>query len=471
MQRKKTQIWQFSAMEIAQAIQEKEISCEETIVSHFERIETLNMKINAVSVVLQESALEAAKKADKLIVSGQKTPSLLGVPMTVKENIDCVGSATSFGVHVLKEARPKYDAPHVRNLKNAGAIVIARTNMPDLGLRLHTDNHLYGATLNPWDVSRTPGGSSGGDAAAVATGMTPLGLGNDYGGSLRQPACFCGVAAIRPGYGRVPDYMSLLPSEPAISMQLFMVQGPIVRHVRDLLPVLEAMSRIDPRDPHWTQMPFLKYNASGPIRVARSLYAQDTEIDPAVKDGMDKAADTLMEAGYIVEEVEPPRLDELWKLWIDLTGAEIQAFTLPNVKPIVSKGALEFLTHWVELFPDCGPSGYMAGLAVRNAIAREWSLFQQKYPLILGPVVATQPFEVNKDIKSRDDFQAILGGYPLTMGANVLGLPALALPVGISNGLPLGVQLIGPRGHERLCIDAAQAIEDRLGVISPIMVE
>ncbi len=168
--------------------------------------------------------------------------------MTVKENIDCTGSATSFAVNFLKEAYPQADAPHIKNLKKAGAIVIGRTNMPDLGLRLHTDNDLYGATLNPWDFSRTPGGSSGGDAAAVAAGMTPLGLGNDYGGSLRQPACFCGVAAIRPSFGRVPDYMSLLPEEAAISMQLFMVQGPITRHVSDLLPILQNMSKFDPHE-------------------------------------------------------------------------------------------------------------------------------------------------------------------------------------------------------------------------------
>ena len=352
----KTQIWQLSAMEIAQSVRQKKISCEETITSHFERIEALNKKINAISVVLRESALESAKNADKLLASGKTPPPLLGVPMTVKENIDCVGSATSFAVHVLKEAHPKDDAPHVKNLRNAGAIVIGRTNMPDLGLRLHTDNDLYGATLNPWDVSRTPGGSSGGDAAAVAAGMTPLGLGNDYGGSLRQPACFCGVATIRPSYGRVPDYMSLLPAEPVMSMQLFMVQGPLVRRVGDLLPVLQSMSQVDPRDPHWTPTPFPGNDSSRPIQVAKSIHIQNTDLEPAVVDGINKAADALMDAGYIVEEVEPPRLDELWKLWIELTSAEIRAFTLPNVKPIISEGALKFLTNWVELYPECGHS-------------------------------------------------------------------------------------------------------------------
>ena len=464
-----THIWQLSAMEIVRAIRQKEISCEETITSHLKRIKTVNEKINAITVILETSALKSAKNADKLIASGKTLPPLLGVPLTVKGNIDCAGSATTFGVNVLKDAQPQADAPHIKNLRNAGAIVIGRTNMPDLGLRLHTDNDLYGATLNPWDRSCTPGGSSGGDAAAVASKMTPLGLGNDYGGSLRQPANFCGVTTIRPSYGRVPDYMSLLPSEPAISMQLFMVQGPIARRVGDLLPALQSMSLFDPRDPHWIPAGFPEYDTH-PVRVAMSIHIQDADLDPAVLDGIYKAADALTDAGYIVEEVEPPKLHDVWKLWIELTGSEIRMFTLPSVKPIISQGALKFLTNWVDLFPDGGHSGYMAGLAMRNKIAREWSIFQQDYPLVLGPVVATQPFKVDHDIKTLDGFQKIMAGYPLTMGANVLGLPAVALPVGIANALPQGVQIVGPRFQERLCLDAAQAIEDRLGVIWPLMV-
>jgi len=380
----KTQIWKLGALEIASAIKNKEISCEETMISHLEHIKTVNGKINAISVILQNSALEAARDADRLIASGKTPPPLLGVPFTVKKNIDCEGSATTFAVKILKNARPQADAPHIKNLKNAGAIILGRTNMPDLGMRLHTDNDLYGATLNPWDTSRTPGGSSGGDAAAVATGMTPLGIGNDYGGSLRQPACFCGVTTICPSIGRIPDYMSLLPAEPAVSMQLFMVQGPIARKVSDLLPVLQIMSQFDPRDPHWIPAPFLN------------------------------------------------------------------------------------IENWVDLHPDCGHTGYMAGFAMRKAIAREWSLFQQKYPLILGPVVGTQPFKIDTDINSKEEFKKILKGYPLSMAANVLGLPAVALPVGIANDLPQGVQLVGPRYYECLCLDAAQVIEDCIGKISTI---
>ena len=234
-----------------------------------------------------------------------------------------------------------------------------------------------------------------------------------------------------------------------------------------MLPVLQAMSHFDARDPYWTPAPFLNRNGNGSIRVAKCAESKDIDLEPAVAEGIDKAANALQDAGYVVEEIPPPKLNELWKLWIELTGAEIRAFTLPNVKPMISEGARLFLENWVDLFPDCGHLGYMAGLAMRKAIAREWSLFQERYPLILGPIVGTQPFKANTDIESKEAFQRILEGYPLTMAANVLGLPAVALPAGVANGLPQGVQLIAPRYRESLCLDAAQAIEDRLGTISP----
>lgn len=467
----KTEIWQLSAIDMAHAIQKKEISCEETIVAHLNRIEAINPRINAISVINHKSALEAAQKADQLIATQKNVPPLLGVPITVKENIDCLGTATTFAVPALKELKPASDAPHIKLLKNAGAIVIGRTNMPDLGLRLHTDNDVHGTTFNPWDISRTPGGSSGGDAAAVATGMSALGMGNDYGGSLRQPACFCGVTAIRPSFGRIADHMSMLPSEPAITMQLFMVQGPIARHTADLLPVLKIMSRFSPRDPDWCPAPFMDWNGSGPVRVAKCIDIPGAELNASVIDGIHAAGEALADAGYSIEEAVPPGLDELWQLWIELTSSELRAFTLPHATPMISAGASQFLTNWTDLFEDCGHLGYMNGLAKRKAIFREWCRFFEKYPLILGPVVGTQPFKIDTDIASKQDFKRILSGYPLTMSANVLGLPAVAVPTGIANHLPQGVQLVAPRYHEPVCIDAAHAIEKRLGTITPALLD
>ncbi|MCG8568207.1 MAG: amidase [Desulfobacterales bacterium] len=466
-ERKKDKIWQMDAMEMVHAIQNREITCEETIAAHLERIEAVNPNLNAITRVLPDKALEAARKADALLEKGEPTPPLLGLPITVKENIDCQGSPTTFGVPVLSQAMPGADAPHVALLKKAGAIVIGRTNLPDLGLRPHTDNALHGPTLNPWDPGRTPGGSSGGDAVAVASGMVPLGIGNDYGGSLRQPACFCGVTALRPGYGRIPDHMSLLPEEPAPTMQLFMAQGPIVRSANDLLPVLQCMAQSDPRDPRWTPAPFLK--PGNRPRVALCPHLPGSDLAPSVKQAIEKAANALIHAGYEVTEALPPGLIELQTLWFRLTSAELQAFTLPNARAITSPNTLKFLDHWVEMHPRCSPEEYMAGLGRRNALAREWMQFQQRYPLILGPVVSTPPFPVDKDIESRQSCSRLLEGYALTMAANVLGLPALAQPVGVEQGLPLGIQILALRFHEVLCIEAAQAIEARLGGMTPVM--
>src|SRR5262249_2037419 len=207
------ELWRLGIVELAKAIREKQISSREVIQAHLDRINTVNSRLNAVTVVLDEEALRAAEAADQALARGAVPGLLHGVPMTVKENIDLSGSPTTQGVVALKEALPPAESPHVTHLKRAGAIPIGRPNFPEFGLRWYTDNALRGATKNPWDATRTPGGSSGGDAVALATGMTPLGLGNDYGGSLRYPSQCCGTAAIRPTFGRVAWASSLAPAE------------------------------------------------------------------------------------------------------------------------------------------------------------------------------------------------------------------------------------------------------------------
>ena len=181
------ELWQLGAKELVELIQGKRASSREVVEAHLERIAVLNPKLNAVTVTLSETALEAADQADKMIAKGEVSP-LCGLPITVKENQDVTGSATTLGIAPLKNAIANADSPHIAELKSAGAIPIARTNMPEFGMRWHTTNGIYGPTLNPVDETLTPGGSSGGEAAAIASGMSPLGLGNDGAGSLRWPA-------------------------------------------------------------------------------------------------------------------------------------------------------------------------------------------------------------------------------------------------------------------------------------------
>src|SRR5438270_2945424 len=199
----KTTLWQLGATELADVIRKRSASSREVVQAHLERIDAVNPKVNAVTTTLAEEALAAADAADAALGQGAGASPLHGVPFTVKENIDVAGSATTWGAAMLGQQVASEDAPHIANLRAAGAIPIARTNMPDFALRWHTDSGVAGPTQNPWDASVTPGGSSGGEAAALITGMTPLGVGNDLGGSLRWPAQCCGISSLKPSLGRV----------------------------------------------------------------------------------------------------------------------------------------------------------------------------------------------------------------------------------------------------------------------------
>ncbi|MBI3514529.1 MAG: amidase, partial [Proteobacteria bacterium] len=200
------ELWRWDAVDVAQAIRLGRVSSREAVASCLQRLDAVNRAVNAVTVVLDEPALAAAAAADQAVKRGDALGPLHGVPVTIKENIDQAGCATTNGVVAFKDVIAETDSPPVANWKRAGAIVIGRTNTPAFSLRWHTDNELRGATLNPWAKTRTPGGSSGGAASSLALGIAPLAHGNDYGGSIRYPAYCCGVAGIRPTLGRVPAF-------------------------------------------------------------------------------------------------------------------------------------------------------------------------------------------------------------------------------------------------------------------------
>src|SRR6267378_1932578 len=207
-----SEIWQLSASELAQRIVRRQLSSVEVVDAHLARIDEVNPALNALVRVLADEARAGAALADKKLAAGEAVGPLHGVPFTVKENIDMAGLPTTWGVPALAQAVAPADAPVVERMRAAGAIPIARTNLPDMALRVHTDSSLHGLTRNPWHPGRSAGGSSGGDAAALASGMSAIGLGNDLGGSLRVPANACGIASIRPSAGRVPD-AGFVPAE------------------------------------------------------------------------------------------------------------------------------------------------------------------------------------------------------------------------------------------------------------------
>jgi len=462
-----SELWRRGAADLAALIRGKEASSREVVQAHLDRIARVNPTLNAVTETLEKSALEAAAAADTVLARGEAVGPLHGVPFTVKVNVDVAGSATTAGIPLFADALPEVDAPVVARLRAAGAIPIARTNMPDGGMRWHTASSLHGVTLNPWNPSLTPGGSSGGEGAALATGMTPLGIGNDIGGSVRWPAQCCGVAALRPTLGRVPHHSSTIDVELPISYQMFLVQGPMARHARDLRLALSVMSGADARDP-WSIPAPRDREGREPLRVALAIDPGGLGVDPGVAAGLRDAARALGDAGCVVEEADPPAVGEAHALWGGLLAAESRAMVLPLLGQLLSEDASTIFQFLVDSFPARDLAGYVEGLARRNRLAREWALFLDRHDVILGPVSCEPPFAADADLASREAFARILLGMRLVTPVNLLGLPAAVVPVGVVDGLPRAAQIIGARYREDVCLRVAQAIEDGLGVITPI---
>jgi len=461
-----TELWRMSATELAGTIRTKHASSEEVIEAHLRRIEEVNPSINAIVILLAEEALEAARAADHALAGGQDVPLLHGVPFTVKENIDVAGTPTTQGLKVLAEAYPSRDAPHVARLRAAGAIPIGRTNLASFGIRWHTESELWGATINPWDRSRTPGASSGGDAAALATGMTPLGVGGDVLGSLRWPAQCCGIAALRPTLGRVPRASTIEPVDMPISAQLMMVEGPMARRIADLRAALEVMAGASWRDPLSVPAPLRGPDLPKPIRVALVIDPAGQGAAPQVKDGLRKAAAALESAGYAIDELEPPSIDLAAKTALDMINADTRAtsslmpFSLPA-------DTMKFLASLLEVAGEPNALTGTMSLMTRASLLRAWGEFQEQHPLILAPIYADIPFVPGDDLTVAAVTEQVRS-MRMAIAVNALGLPAVAVPVGIGEGLPQVIEVIGPRYREDLCLEAASALEEQLGAITPI---
>jgi amidase len=461
-----TGLWSMSATDLAEAIRSKQASSREVVEAHIRRIEAVNPAINAITVVLAEQALEAAEAADRTVIGGTDLPPLHGVPFTIKENIDLVGSPTTHGMKAFASAYPILDAPTVERMRAAGAIPIGRTNCPDFTVRWHTDSELWGATVNPWDSSRTPGASSGGEAAALATGMTPLGLGNDGLGSLRWPAQCCGISALKPSLGRIPHASTVEPVDAPISNQLTTVEGPMARRVADLRVAFDVLAGPSVRDPWTVPVPLRGPSLDKPIRVAVVIDPAGQGVAEQVRNGVRKAASALEDAGYAVAEAEPPSIDQAAKTLLDILNPDMRT-GWQFLAPLARDCTRQFLQALMEVAGGSDPMDTWQSFMVRQALMRAWGEFQETHPLILAPISTDIPFEVGRDLTT-GEVSATVRAMRMAFAVNALGLPAVALPVGIGDGLPQAVQLIGPRYREDVCLDAAAAVEDQVGIITPI---
>lgn len=461
------QLWRWSATHLAQAIRLKTVSSREVVQAHLDRINSVNSAVGAITQVLAETALAAADAADADLASGHEVGPLHGVPITVKENIDVKGSATTNGVVRYKTSVPEWDVPIIQHLKNAGAVVIGRTNMPDFGMRWHTDNALHGATINPWEPLRTPGGSSGGEAVAIATGMSPLGIGNDMGGSTRQPAVNCGIAGLRPTTGRVSRIMSLMFDDPPMFYtQIACVNGPMARKVCDLKLALGVIERPDPTDPIWISgnpPPTAKESAD---RVGLIVDPSGDGVAPPVAKAVNLAASSLKREGYTVEEIFPPMMEEADETIQRLAETEISAY-FDDILPMFSKDSADVLRSVVgDVKPDA--EKYRDAIAKRHQIASAWRQMMDQFPLVVGPVSTMEPFAVGFDTGGYEAMRQLIRSFRLTELCNLLGLPSVAVPVQTEQNLPYGVQIIGRLFDEDRCFRAAQFIERAAQLSTPI---
>ncbi len=450
----------FSAAAIAQAIKDGKLTCREAVEQAIARLNAKNPQIYAVTTVLTEEALAAADAADK---EGGNGP-LRGVPITIKENTDQIGSPTTNGVVAFSSAIAREDSPVVANLRRAGAIIVGRTNTPAFNLRSHTDNALYGPTLNPWSVRHTPGGSSGGAAASVAAGITPLAHANDFGGSIRYPAHCCGVYGLKPGFGRVPQFNATAPAERPSTLQLFLVQGALARSVGDLRLAFHAMSRGDYRDPFYVPAPLTWPPAQEPLRVAVPRAYTPTPLSAPVAQAMDRAASILSDSGYRVEVCDVPSFQEASELWSILAGTEIRMLMLPTIQTLADDDARRVIERNLSRIPKLDLAAYMRAWAEHVSLKRKWLHFLEDYPLILAPVSTHPPELVGFDLDSDDSRAAnYLVSTRFTRSLNLLGLPSVTLPCGMSGAVPIALQIVGRPFREDSCLAAAETIESQSG--------
>jgi amidase len=462
------QFWKWDAVDLAVGIRKREFSCREVVTSCLERLTSVNPKINAVVVSLEESALREADAADSAVARGDSVGIMHGIPVTIKCNVDQIGQATSNGVVAYRDIIASEDSPVVANFKAAGAIIIGRTNTPAFSASWFTGNDLYGRTYNPWSEAHTPGGSSGGASSCVAAGIVPVAHGNDLAGSVRYPAYCTGLVGLRPSFGRVPAYLPTAKVERALSGQLMSVQGPIARRVRDVRLALAAMSREDSRDPWWVPAPLVGPPVAKPIRIAMAVRPGEHAVHPTVADAVSHAGAILSASGYEVEEVELPDFNEVAAEWAQMADPEAPFYATPSINQAADE-RFKKMHGWVmeqAYKPDL--HAYMQSLARRTTWIRKWTLFLKDHPIVLLPVSFEPPFLEEWNGRDAETTLHTRKVQLPSFAVPVLGFPAISVPTGVVDGIPTGVQLVASRFREDLILDAAEAIERSCPMPTPI---
>ncbi|MGH9516077.1 MAG: amidase [Terriglobales bacterium] len=459
---------------MAELIRNRKLSPVELVQAHLDRIERLNPKINAYVQIDGDRALTAAHRAEKAVVESKVLGPLHGVPLSIKSAIEVAGMRCESGTKLHAGHIASSDAPLVSRLRNAGAIIIGMTNTPELLMAWETDNLLYGRTNNPWDLSRTAGGSSGGEAAAIASGCSAGGVGSDGGGSIRVPAHFCGICGLKPTPGRIPATGHFPQSVGPFA--LLGVVGPMARSVADLKVLLEVMEGPDIGDPNaapvpvrWPQFGNPSVDSNAGFRASekpRIGYFEDdgrTPVTSEMRNAVNQAADILRAAGFEVEPFRPAGLEKVRQLWWKFFGVAGGMLLGPMIKGRESELSpiLKEFNNWVEAEPSHTAQSLLDAWIERDLLRMQIFEQMERFPVLLSPVAAIPAFHHGERRWQIEGKQVeYLDAWSYCEWFNLLGMPAATIPISRTpEGLPIGVQIAAQPWEEELVLTIAEILE------------
>jgi len=457
----------LSAVAMAEQVCQKKLSPLELVEAHFARIHELNPCLNAFVALDEERARRHARTLEAEAVSGKIRGPLHGVPVSIKSSIDTAGLRCESGTRLRAGRVAERDAVLVSRLRAAGAVVLGVTNTPELLMAWETENLLHGRTNSPWDLTRTPGGSSGGEASAIASGCSAGGVGSDGGGSIRVPAHFSGICGLKPTPGRIPATGHF--PESAGPFSLIGVVGPMARTVADLQTLFEVMAGPDDADPSSAPVPLRKTSREYLRRVRVGYFEDDgrTPVTPETRVAVRTAAEALSDAGFEVAPFRPEGLEEARQLWWKLFGTAGGMVLRPltqgrerELSPLLK----EFL-GWVAAEPPHS-GDTLLDTWLRRDIVRGRMLGQMKeFPILLCPAAAIPAFRHGeRSWVVEGQTVNYLDAWSYTEFFNLLGNPAVVVPVGRSpEGMPIGVQIVGRPWEEELVLAVATEVERGAG--------
>ena len=467
------------AVSMAEQVRKRKISPVELVEAHLAQIEKLNPRLNAFVQVDAERALRSARDAENAIMRKKTRVKTLGplhgVPISIKSSISVAGLRCEAGSRLRAGFVARQDAPLVARLKSAGAIILGMTNTPELLMAWETDNLLYGPTNNPWDLERTPGGSSGGEAAAIAAGMSAGGVGSDGGGSIRVPAHFTGICGLKPTPGRIPATGHYPTS--AGPFALIGVVGPMARTVADLKVLFEAMQGPDVGDACAAPVPVL-WPSDDETRKLRIGYFEDdgrTPVTGETRAAVCTAAEGLRSEGFQVERFQPEGLEEARQLWwkfFVVAGGMLLRPMFKGREADLSPILKQFL-DWSAAQPALTGETLLDAWIRRDVLRAQFFTQMQMYPILLCPVGAVPAFRHGeRSWQVEGKTVSYLDAWSYTEFFNLLGNPAAVVPVGRSpEGLPIGVQIVGRPWKEEQVLSVAAALEKQRGAwtVPPVL--